>query len=81
LAETQFVILARPGFTLDWQALPAEFRDLARCVVPAPALDISSTDIRRRVMAGLPIDFLTPPAVCRYIEEQRLYRAPRDPAC
>lgn len=36
-------------------------------------LEISATDIRRRVKAGLPIDALTGPAVARFIAEQRLY--------
>ncbi|MDP1535151.1 MAG: nicotinate-nucleotide adenylyltransferase [Rubrivivax sp.] len=43
--------------------------------VPLAMLDISSTDIRRRVGAGLPIDHLVPPDVARYIEHQALYRA------
>lgn len=43
--------------------------------VPLPLLDISSTDIRARVAAGQDISHLVPPAVARYIETHRLYRA------
>ena len=43
--------------------------------VPLPMLDISSTDIRARVAAGLPVDNLVPPAVARYIDQHALYRA------
>jgi nicotinate-nucleotide adenylyltransferase len=39
-----------------------------------PAIDISSTDIRRRVLAGDPIDDLVPAPVARYIAEKKLYR-------
>lgn len=46
----------------------------AHCTVPLPMLDISSTEIRRRVAAGLPIGDLVPPAVARYIDQHALYR-------
>jgi nicotinate-nucleotide adenylyltransferase len=38
-------------------------------------MDISSTEIRRRVRQNLPIDHLVPPPVARYINEHGLYRA------
>jgi nicotinate-nucleotide adenylyltransferase len=69
------VVMARPGWRLDWEKVPEEYRFLANRVVSVPAMDISSTDIRRRVAGGLPINFLTPGAVCRYIEEHGLYRS------
>lgn len=42
--------------------------------VDIPRLDISSTDIRRRVAAGEPIDGLVPPAVRSVISARGLYR-------
>jgi nicotinate-nucleotide adenylyltransferase len=42
-------------------------------VLPLPMLDISSTDIRRRVKARADISALVPTAVARYIETHRLY--------
>ncbi|MGZ4688522.1 MAG: nicotinate-nucleotide adenylyltransferase [Acidimicrobiia bacterium] len=41
--------------------------------VAVPRLDVSSSEIRRRVGAGLPIDGLTPPAVVNFIRRERLY--------
>ncbi len=38
------------------------------------AHEISSTEIRRRVAAGLPIDKLVPSAVAQYIAEHQVYR-------
>jgi nicotinate-nucleotide adenylyltransferase len=74
LAEVHFIVMARPGSNIDWSALPPEYRHLRDNVVEAPQIDISATDIRRRVVAGLGIDFLTPPAVCDYIRNHGLYR-------
>jgi nicotinate-nucleotide adenylyltransferase len=41
--------------------------------VEIPALDISGTDVRRRVAQGRPIDGLVPPAAVRLIRERGLY--------
>ena len=39
-----------------------------------PPMDVSSTEIRQRLVTGLPIDELVPAAVARYIDLHRLYR-------
>ena len=65
--------MARQGFEFEWDTLPAEFRHLRERVVEAPRIDISSTQIRDRVRAGKPIEYLTPPAVVEYIRAHRLY--------
>ena len=41
--------------------------------VAVPRLDVSSSEIRRRMGAGLPIDGLTPPAVVDFIRDEGLY--------
>jgi nicotinate-nucleotide adenylyltransferase len=46
---------------------------LERGVVRTPLIDISSTDIRRRVAGGLPIDFLVPESVATIIHRAGLY--------
>ncbi len=74
LAEVQFWILARPGWSFDWKAMPPEYAALREKVVIAPLVEISSTDIRRRVAASNSIAYLTPPPVVGYIQEHRLYR-------
>ena len=46
----------------------------ARHVVALPMMDVSSTEVRARVAAGLAIDDLVPGAVARYMARHRLYR-------
>lgn len=78
LREVDFVVMARPGWTTDWKALPKEIHHLERSVVTVPQIQISATEIRGRVRAGLPIDFMTPPSVAAYIRGRGLYA---DPMC
>ena len=75
LREATLLIMARPGFTIDWQDLPAAFGRLAENVVEAPLIDISATEIRRRVRQGSPIAGLVPDSVADYIRAQGVYRA------
>jgi nicotinate-nucleotide adenylyltransferase len=74
IEEVNFIVMARPGFTFDWNSMPVKFQHQQNNVVQVPQIDISSTEIRGRVRAGKPIDLLTPTAVCRYIEAKKLYR-------
>jgi len=39
-----------------------------------PRIDISSTLVRRRAAAGLPVRYLVPDAVAGYMEREGLYR-------
>jgi nicotinate-nucleotide adenylyltransferase len=75
IAEARILVMRRPGVEIRWTELPPAFRSLEANVVDAPLIDISATDIRNRVKAGLPIAHLTPPAVARYISDHKLYRA------
>ncbi len=75
LREVNFIVMARPGWTIDWQKLPVNVRQLENCMVQVPQIQISATQIRMRVKDQLPIDFMTPPAVSDYIREHDLYRA------
>lgn len=72
--EVNFIVMARPGWRLDWQLLPEPFRVLRSSVVEAPMIDIRATEIRQRVAAGQSIEYLTPPSVCDYIWQHRLYQ-------
>ncbi len=74
LREANFLIMARPEVPIDWKLLGPEFATLRNNLVSTPLIEISSTDIRRRVRAGLAIDYLTTPAVIEYIVANDLYR-------
>jgi len=61
-------VLERAG-----EALPAD-SPLPAVAVTVTRVDVSSTDIRRRVAAGQSIRYLVPEAVRAVIERERLYR-------
>jgi nicotinate-nucleotide adenylyltransferase len=42
-------------------------------ITPIPGLDISSTDLRDRIIAGRPIRYFMPDAIVSYIAEQGLF--------
>lgn len=71
-AVAEVIAVPRPGF--DAGALrPAEGWPRLH-VADLPELDVSSTEVRRRVNEGLPVDDLVPPVIAGYIEEHGLYR-------
>lgn len=70
LAEV--IAVPRPGF--DVGALRPGDGWPRLHVADVPEVDVSSTEIRRRVREGLPIDELVPPVIAAYIEEHGLYR-------
>ena len=74
LREVELVVMARPRWSLNWEALPEAFRSLQANVVEAPLIDISATAIRRRVAGGRSIRYLTPDGVCDYIAAHGIYR-------
>lgn len=61
------IVAGRPG-----AAALARGRGLRR--LSMPLLDVSSSQIRRRLQAGRSIQYLVPAAVERYIRQHRLYR-------
>jgi nicotinate-nucleotide adenylyltransferase len=75
LQEVRFVVMERPGAPLNWDLVEEPYRALQKSLVAAPLIDISGTDIRRRILEGKSIDFLVPPGVQEYIERRGLYRA------
>jgi nicotinate-nucleotide adenylyltransferase len=78
--EVRVLCLERPGFPLEClDELEARFGSQAVAtiregIVKAPLLDISSSDIRRRIAQGRSIRYLVPDPVREYIAAQGLYR-------
>ena len=76
----RIITALRTGWdTIDWTRLRAILSDaqvtaLQAGVLQTPRIDISSTDIRRRVCDGQSIRYLVPDAVLNYIETHALYR-------
>ena len=79
------IAATRPGF--DLSRLSAALASLGPGVVgpgpdsrvqimEVPGLDISSSMIRARLLAGLPVRYLVPDAVCQLIEKSGEYRSP-----
>jgi nicotinate-nucleotide adenylyltransferase len=64
----QFLVIPRPGEVLAELAAP--FRGRALRGVP---LGVSSSEIRARLKAGLPVTHLTPPGVAEALGNNRLY--------
>ncbi len=73
--ECLFIAVTRPGFVLDRLGEITDAKFLERVsFLPIPGLDISSTDLRRRVREGRGIKYMTPDAVQTYIARRGLYR-------
>ena len=92
LDSAHFVVVTRPGTALARlrERLPAltprmasphdalDARDPRIILIEAETPDVSSTDIRRRVASGQPIDRLVPMSIAAYIAHHSLYRNPGD---
>ena len=76
----RLVTVPRPGYALpDLSVLETLVPGLSKrlIVLDSPEVDVSATEIRRRVAQGLPIEGLVPEAVEKYIKKHRLYREDR----
>jgi nicotinate-nucleotide adenylyltransferase len=67
LEVARLAVAARPGYA------PPESSERV-VVFELEPHDVSSTEIRRRIGAGEPVDGLVDPAVAAYIDERGLYR-------
>jgi nicotinate-nucleotide adenylyltransferase len=65
-----FVGVTRPGYELSVAHLPPDAIEL----VEVPAMTISSSACRERVLTGRPVWYLVPDGVVQYIGKHRLYR-------
>lgn len=67
----EVIAVTRPGTELVIEERSPGWPTVHRLEIPG--LDVSSTDIRKRIASGRPIDYLVPVEVARYIREQGLY--------
>jgi nicotinate-nucleotide adenylyltransferase len=65
----RIVVFARPGSVVPDSPM-------IRQSIRVPAVDISATDVRRRVREGRSIRYLVPDAVAEYVASHRLYLDP-----
>ena len=73
-------VASREGYDADLRALEKALPGISArtLLLDTPELEISSTDIERRIKESLPIKYLLPEAVEEYIHAHRLYL---DPNC
>ena len=76
VAQARLAVMRRPGAEPDLPMLEVALPGIAARMdwVDAPWLDVSSTDIQRRVRERLSIRYLVAEAVARYIHEHGMYR-------
>jgi nicotinate-nucleotide adenylyltransferase len=74
LGLCELIAAARPGYRLSeaLSSLDAEMRERVR-VLDIPGVAVSSTEMRARAAAGLPLTYLAPPQVVSYIAKHGLY--------
>ncbi len=72
----RLVVMARPGHQPNWDELERAVPGVRQAteVIDTLRLDISSTELRKRVRRGMPIRYLVPASVEQYIREHRLYQ-------
>ncbi|HHY40417.1 MAG TPA: nicotinate-nucleotide adenylyltransferase [Syntrophaceticus sp.] len=74
LSLCRFIVAARPGLDLHIVSeVFGKYYSLVVMPLEMPQLDISSSDIRKRIREGRSIKYLVPESVEQYIIQQKLY--------
>jgi nicotinate-nucleotide adenylyltransferase len=76
--ECHLTTMQRPGYTPDFDRFAplwghARVAKLKKDAIQTPLIDISSTEVRRRLAAGEDVRGMLDPAVIRYIRAHNLY--------
>lgn len=76
LVLARLAVAKRPGTVIDAEKVERALPGILQRVdwMDTPLIDISSTDLRRRVRAGWPLRYVMPEAVAAHIEHAGLYR-------
>lgn len=76
IAIARIAIVGRPGYDLSLPTLEAALPGLVgrSILIDGPRLDISSTELRRRIASRRPVRYQVPEEVRRYIGEHGLYQ-------
>lgn len=76
LSHARLAVVPRPTFTADMEALEKQVPGVGAAIdwVDAPLLEISATDIRRRVREGKSLRYRVSDAVREYIDKKGLYK-------
>lgn len=69
----EFVCLTRPGYE---PAIPQNIEHLVLHHFERHSISISSTDIRKRLAQGMPVELFLPEPVLHYIQTHQLYMKP-----
>ena len=67
----EFIAATRPGYDLN--KLDKKLKNIIH-IMKNPALAVSSTDIRERIMEGRNVKYLLPEEAIKYINENKLYQ-------
>lgn len=72
----QFVGATRPDGSEQIDSIIASFGELGKHILklPVPTMEISSTELRRRIRLGLSVRYMIPPAVAEYIRKNGVYQ-------
>lgn len=76
LSLCQFIGATRPDGSEQIDSIISSFGELGKNILklPVPTMEISSTELRRRIRLGLSVRYMMPSAVVEYIRKNGVYR-------
>ncbi len=76
LSLCQFICATRPDGSEQIDSIISSFGELGKNILklPVPTMEISSTELRRRIRLGLSVRYMMPSAVVEYIRKNGVYQ-------